>query len=215
MKSRLPLLTGSEFVKILRPIPMTQLSHHTEDRQCPLCTDAYESSDEVPCGLACGHVFHQGCIENWVSEKKAKKYICPMCRRTLFAAFTHNTEQRRQMLIRSAINDARQQGVRSDIELYEVLRLRGSKMSPPNPQNAALGEAQDQRLTNELIYLDSFIFQNACTIQRRRTMDCTAWRTILWTVKYLWLLERGLGDNISQEAPSLSSPKSPWSGRRS
>ncbi len=127
MKSRLPLLTGSEFVKILRPIPMTQLSHHTEDRQCPLCTDAYESSDKVPCGLACGHVFHQGCIENWVSEKKAKKYICPMCRRTLFAAFTHNTEQRRQMLIRSAINGARQQGVRSDIELYEVLRLRGSK----------------------------------------------------------------------------------------
>lgn len=159
MNSRLPLLTGSEFVKILRPIPMTQLSHHTEDRQCPLCTDTYESSDEVSCGLACGHFFHQGCIENWVSEKKAKKYTYDMCRRTLFAAFTHNTEQRRQVLIRSAINDARQQGVRSDIELYEVLRLRGSKMSPPNPQNAALGEAQDQRLTNELIYLDSFIFE--------------------------------------------------------
>ena len=49
MNSRLPLLTGSEFVKILRPIPMAQLSLHTEDRQCPLCTDAYESSDEFPC----------------------------------------------------------------------------------------------------------------------------------------------------------------------
>ncbi len=32
-------------------------------------------------------------------------------------------------------------------------------MSLPNPQNAALGEAQDQRLTNELIYPDSFIFE--------------------------------------------------------
>lgn len=94
-----------------------------------------------------------------MSETKAKKYSCPVCRRTLFATFTHNTEQRRQMLIRSAIDDARKKGVRSDVELYEVLRVRGSKMTLRNPQVAALDESQGNRLTNELIHLDTFIFE--------------------------------------------------------
>ncbi len=157
--SRLPLLAGSEFVKILRPIPITDMPLCTEEKQCPLCAEVYESSDEVPCMLPCAHVFGRGCIENWVSEARANKYTCPMCRRLLFATFTHDIDQRRQRLVRSAIADARKRGIRSDVELYEVLRLRGSKLTPRDPQVAALDDGQDVCVTKELIALDTFVFE--------------------------------------------------------
>lgn len=94
-----------------------------------------------------------------VRKEDTKKSCCPMRRRTLFATFNHNTEQRRQVLIRSAIDDAHKLRIRLDIELYEVLRVRGSRMTTRNAQIAALDETQGQRLTDELIYLDTFIFE--------------------------------------------------------
>lgn len=47
----------------------------SESHMCAVCIDAYKPGDVVTV-LTCDHIFHKGCIEPWLLEKRT----CPMCK---------------------------------------------------------------------------------------------------------------------------------------
>lgn len=53
---------------------------HFDSGTCAICIDAFEPSDQVR-GLICGHVFHQDCLDPWLTKRKA---CCPMCKRDYY-----------------------------------------------------------------------------------------------------------------------------------
>ena len=46
--------------------------------QCLVCQCDYEASDELR-KLPCGHCYHVGCVDNWLSTKD----FCPLCRQPI------------------------------------------------------------------------------------------------------------------------------------
>lgn len=42
---------------------------------CAICIDTLEDDDDVR-GLTCGHAFHAGCVDPWLTSRRAK---CPLC----------------------------------------------------------------------------------------------------------------------------------------
>ncbi|CEP22561.1 unnamed protein product [Cyberlindnera jadinii] len=53
---------------------------HFDSGTCAICIDTFEPDDEVR-GLICGHVFHQACLDPWLTKRKA---CCPMCKRDYY-----------------------------------------------------------------------------------------------------------------------------------
>lgn len=51
---------------------------HEESEKCSVCLCKFEPSDKVR-ELDCRHVYHQACIDVWLTEHRN---ICPLCRRT-------------------------------------------------------------------------------------------------------------------------------------
>ncbi|KAF2198119.1 hypothetical protein GQ43DRAFT_483568 [Delitschia confertaspora ATCC 74209] len=43
---------------------------------CAICLDALENEDDVR-GLTCGHAFHAGCLDPWLTSRRA---CCPLCK---------------------------------------------------------------------------------------------------------------------------------------
>ncbi|KAI0999818.1 hypothetical protein K3495_g8380 [Podosphaera aphanis] len=43
---------------------------------CAICIDTLEEEDEVR-GLSCGHAFHAGCLDPWLTSRRA---CCPLCK---------------------------------------------------------------------------------------------------------------------------------------
>ncbi|KAI9047611.1 hypothetical protein LZ554_008324 [Drepanopeziza brunnea f. sp. 'monogermtubi'] len=43
---------------------------------CAICIDALEDDDEIR-GLTCGHAFHAGCLDPWLTARRA---CCPLCK---------------------------------------------------------------------------------------------------------------------------------------
>ena len=46
-----------------------------ENDKCPICNENYTDNCIYRKNIACGHYFHQGCIDTWYSEN----YKCPVC----------------------------------------------------------------------------------------------------------------------------------------
>lgn len=57
-----------------------QAEMHFDSGTCAICIDTFESEDPVR-GLICGHVFHQECLDPWLTKRKA---CCPMCKRDYY-----------------------------------------------------------------------------------------------------------------------------------
>ncbi|ONH68523.1 hypothetical protein BON22_1609 [Cyberlindnera fabianii] len=53
---------------------------HYDSGSCAICIDTFEPEDIVR-GLICGHVFHQECLDPWLTKRKA---CCPMCKRDYY-----------------------------------------------------------------------------------------------------------------------------------
>jgi len=52
-----------------------------EDEVCSICVDSFETGDYVRSLSACGHTFHQSCIDLWL----LRQADCPLCKRTVSA----------------------------------------------------------------------------------------------------------------------------------
>lgn len=48
--------------------------------QCAICIDTLEEDDDVR-GLTCGHAFHAGCLDPWLTSRRA---CCPLCKADYF-----------------------------------------------------------------------------------------------------------------------------------
>jgi hypothetical protein len=48
----------------------------TSGDNCAICIELLEDEDEVR-GLTCGHCYHQGCIDPWLTQRRAS---CPLCK---------------------------------------------------------------------------------------------------------------------------------------
>ncbi len=47
---------------------------------CAICLDTIENDDDVR-GLTCGHAFHAGCLDPWLTSRRA---CCPLCKADYF-----------------------------------------------------------------------------------------------------------------------------------
>jgi hypothetical protein len=54
--------------------------------QCPICPDAYTDENGAIKIRRCAHIFHLGCLSEWIHTKEQlSSSTCPMCRAPLFA----------------------------------------------------------------------------------------------------------------------------------
>lgn len=58
--------------------------------ECPICLGEFEDGDRVRVLPRCGHVFHVGCIDKWLSGHSS----CPNCRHSLLESLASAAEQR-------------------------------------------------------------------------------------------------------------------------
>jgi len=52
-----------------------------DDEICSICVDGFEAGDRVRTLSACGHTFHQSCIDLWL----LRQADCPLCKHTVSA----------------------------------------------------------------------------------------------------------------------------------
>lgn len=52
------------------------------DISCHICMEPFDSTEELPVKLPCGHVMGRNCLDRWLAANDS----CPLCRRVLFEA---------------------------------------------------------------------------------------------------------------------------------
>ncbi|KAI3983383.1 hypothetical protein MKX01_013450 [Papaver californicum] len=76
--------TGLSEDLILKCLTMTVITNAEiipEEQRCVICLDEYRNEEEI-CRLKnCGHDYHVGCIQRWLSMKSA----CPICKAPVLA----------------------------------------------------------------------------------------------------------------------------------
>ncbi|KAH7291613.1 hypothetical protein KP509_29G024500 [Ceratopteris richardii] len=63
-----------------KELPTVQYDMSSEDNQCAVCLSEYQLNEKVQKLPVCEHLFHIGCIDEWL----AKNATCPICRISLF-----------------------------------------------------------------------------------------------------------------------------------
>lgn len=58
----------------------------TPGDSCAICIDTLEQEDEIR-GLSCGHAFHAGCLDPWLTSRRA---CCPLCKADYHVPKTRN-----------------------------------------------------------------------------------------------------------------------------
>lgn len=58
----------------------TETEKHFTSGSCAICLENLEDDEDVR-GLLCGHVFHQICIDPWLTERRG---CCPICKKDLY-----------------------------------------------------------------------------------------------------------------------------------
>ncbi|KAL8482349.1 hypothetical protein ACS0TY_028499 [Phlomoides rotata] len=64
------------------PIIVFNESFSVKDTQCSVCLGDYQAEDRLQQIPGCGHTFHIGCIDLWLTTHTT----CPLCRKSLLAS---------------------------------------------------------------------------------------------------------------------------------
>lgn len=70
--------SDDEAAHIHDALPVDVLEHPGD--ACAICIDTLEADDDVR-GLTCGHAFHAGCLDPWLTSRRA---CCPLCKADYF-----------------------------------------------------------------------------------------------------------------------------------
>ncbi|VUC29642.1 unnamed protein product [Clonostachys rosea] len=71
---------------------------------CAICIDTLEDDDDVR-GLACGHAFHAGCVDPWLTSRRA---CCPLCKADYYTPKPRPNQEAEAQNGNAANFDARQ-----------------------------------------------------------------------------------------------------------
>ena len=69
----------------------------SNDNLCPICLDELNDENKI-CNLKCNHVFHEDCINKWLT----KKSTCPYCRMYLNDILTVSYKEDNSMFMNKA-----------------------------------------------------------------------------------------------------------------
>mmetsp|Transcript_24332 Transcript_24332/g.34810 ORF Transcript_24332/g.34810 Transcript_24332/m.34810 type:complete len:194 (-) Transcript_24332:316-897(-) len=69
----------SRLTPVILEKSLYQRSHHGSIDSCPICLADFESGEEVAHGQNCSHLFHEVCVQTWLSKTRS----CPCCRRSM------------------------------------------------------------------------------------------------------------------------------------
>ncbi|VFQ82200.1 unnamed protein product [Cuscuta campestris] len=66
-------------VREMLPVIVFNESFSVKDSQCSVCLGDYQADDRLQQIPSCGHIFHEDCIDHWLSTHTT----CPLCRHSL------------------------------------------------------------------------------------------------------------------------------------
>jgi len=72
-------LTDEEYLQRFLPPVQTAQNAQVIGKLCPICYDLYDQGTIKVRQLRCEHVFHQTCVDTWMSKNK-DNFTCPYCR---------------------------------------------------------------------------------------------------------------------------------------
>ena len=59
----------------IQQLPLVQITEENAEELCCVCLQPFEADTQAKQLPACGHLFHSGCIDEWLDKKKT----CPLC----------------------------------------------------------------------------------------------------------------------------------------
>merc|ERR1712066_385373 len=74
-------LSAAEIAKLPCEVVRESAAGDVTDEVCAICVDALNPGDSVRRLSACGHMFHQSCIDLWL----LRQADCPLCKQTVSA----------------------------------------------------------------------------------------------------------------------------------
>lgn len=81
--------------------PVLHDNSSEDDAQCAVCLSDFESGVDIHQLPRCNHVFHQGCIDEWLDHQQT---TCPLCRSSLVSEeLTYRYRRREQELTEELI----------------------------------------------------------------------------------------------------------------
>lgn len=112
---------------LIDAIPLEKFCEHhsgpSSEISCAVCLSDFEQDDEVR-RLPCGHTFHSGCVDKWLTHNK----VCPLCVQDVEVLITRqSTERRLKPADASSVPSCRQRLLRSffgarEAEMQRALR---------------------------------------------------------------------------------------------
>lgn len=95
---------------------------HFSSGTCTICLETFEDEDEVR-GLICGHVFHQSCIDPWLTTRSA---CCPICKKDLYIEVNNANNQEEE----PTANPNPVRGALFGLTFDDMVRLPGEDDAP-------------------------------------------------------------------------------------
>ena len=63
---------------------LKEFEDFSEDDCCPICIEEFKARPtDLVCLLACNHVFHKNCIDEWIHRNS----LCPLCKHDMFSFY--------------------------------------------------------------------------------------------------------------------------------
>lgn len=140
-EGRAPLLSPAPPAVLAAVVPVhldnAELKGMRQAAQCVVCCVDFEASDRLSRLPGCGHVFHDGCVRQWLQRASS----CPICRCDLLEAASAVDTPAAASADAAAIAPARSASPASSTALQQG-RVRGPRWRPAQPQGPDDGHSE-------------------------------------------------------------------------